>query len=127
MYFHIVVVHKLAIDQKRSICIQSRDLRSADSAIRQTFGDFYLLRTFQQVNSRQDAFSLHKKLELVGVELEFIEDQSDEKVYTPPRVEEPIKAEIPVEKVDLSSSSIPHEEPLTTESGIDLTEEEPHG
>lgn len=129
MYFHIVVSHKLARDQKRSVCIQSRDLRNADRAIRQAFGEFYLLGTFRQVGSRQDASSLHKRLNLVGVELEFIADQSDEKVYTPPKVEEPIKVETPVEEAEPSSAlrrRRPLEEAPVIEVGIDLTEEEPH-
>lgn len=129
MHFHIVVTHRLARDQKRSVCIQSRDLRNADSAIRQAFGEFYLLGTFRQVGSRQDASSLHKRLNLVGVELEFIVDQSDERVYTPPKVEEPIKVESPVEEVEIGFSPRRRglrEEVPVSETGVNLTEEEPH-
>ena len=95
MLFHVVLTHKLAATQKKSICIESRDLKSVEAALLQSYDDFYRLGNIRQVKDRQGAADLHKRLGLFAIDLEFVTDEKDQKVFTPPPVVQPEIVEEP--------------------------------
>lgn len=71
MLLHVVLTSRLASSVKKSVCMEVRGNSDADIILRQDYAT-YEPDILRAVKDRNDAHRLHTRLNLVGVELEFI-------------------------------------------------------
>ena len=92
MLLHVVLTSRIARSVKKSICFEVRGMSDADIILRRDY-DTYEPDILRAVKDRGDAHRIHSRLNLVGIDLEFVsfDKPSQPTVHVPVKVIEDAK------------------------------------